>query len=130
MSFSQILDEITSKYRNVSLVHSDISNTDTISDLINIPIFEFHRPSACSPYVNCAEEEMLQWAIQYNLTSNDEHKARFKRVKYGWLVSRCYPVADYLMFRILVDYHSWIFLVHDFLVDHADACTGPHTIQN
>lgn len=96
---------------------------------LHIPDFKFPWASACSPYRDLVEEEMLEWAVKYNLIPNGRYLERVKRTKYGWLAARCYPFADYELLRTIADYFVWYFLSDDLFIDRVEI-TNENTIGN
>jgi hypothetical protein len=94
---------------------------------LSIPRFEIDWPSACAPYVEQLERNMIDWAESHGLFLTENHRRRVLRTRYAWLAARCYPRAERQLLQTIANYFVWYFLADDMFVDRVDVMS-PRTL--
>ncbi|PHH91426.1 hypothetical protein CDD83_520 [Cordyceps sp. RAO-2017] len=72
---------------------------------------------------------MMEWAVKQGLLEDDNLRQQAARGHYGFLISRCYPNAEYELLQAIANYFIWFFLCDDLFIDRVESVTS-ETLRN
>lgn len=70
-------------------------------------------PPALNQHAETVDQQSIEWALRFNLLSEECTLKRVRATRIGWLIARAYTGTPLLELQLLCDWTTWLFLQDD-----------------